>query len=47
MPWMKERLRSFLLMLSGATEKELAQQGQFLKEDGFCRLPSLFASIVG
>jgi putative transposase len=40
---MTERLRSFLLMLAGATDKELAQQVQFLKEENQilrARLPS-------
>ena len=30
---MKARLQSFLLMLAGATDKELAQQVQYLKEE--------------
>jgi hypothetical protein len=31
---MKTRLQSFLLMLAGATDKELAQQVQYLKGAG-------------
>jgi putative transposase len=43
---MKTRLQSFLLMLAGTTDKELAQQVQYLKEENKIRRHHLPAKIV-